>query len=137
MIAALSSMFSQAVKRGKMLTNLSLGMDKAHQADPNANRELVADELKFVRENAPMEVLIPVMLARYAGLRGQTIVVINRKQFKEDQLTGQAVRYCLTPFHAEQMKSAGPKKPRAHSLRRNRCLSVAAQYLATTGPPNL
>ena len=36
MVAALSSMFRQAVKRGKMPFNPCLGMDKAHKADPNA-----------------------------------------------------------------------------------------------------
>jgi len=42
MISALSSMFRQAVKRGRstgMKINPCLGMDKAHEADPNANRE--------------------------------------------------------------------------------------------------
>jgi hypothetical protein len=58
MIAALSSMFRQAVKRGKMDFNPCLGMDKAHEADPNANREWLSAEWKFARENAPLEVLI-------------------------------------------------------------------------------
>ena len=35
MISALSSMFEQAVKRGKMDFNPCLGMDKIHEADPN------------------------------------------------------------------------------------------------------
>ena len=74
MIAALSSMFRQAVKRGKMPFNPCLGMDKAHKADPNANREWLPEEWQFARENAPLEIKIPLMLARYAGLRGQTIV---------------------------------------------------------------
>ena len=39
MISALSSMFRQAVKRGKMPFNPCTGMDDAHKADPNANRE--------------------------------------------------------------------------------------------------
>lgn len=93
MISALSSMFKQAVKRGKMPFNPCLGMDKGHTADPNANREWEAQEQQFVRENAPLEVLIPIMLARYAGLRGQTIVKVNRSQFKPHPLTGLAVRY--------------------------------------------
>jgi hypothetical protein len=93
MIAALSSMFRQAVRRGKMDFNPCLGMDKAHAADPNANREWEPEEMQFVRENAPLEVLIPIMLARYAGLRGQTAVKVNRKHFKPHPLTGQAVRY--------------------------------------------
>lgn len=93
MIAALSSMFKQAVKRGKMDFNPCLGMDKAHEADPNANREWEAEEMQFARASAPPEILIPIMLARYAGLRGQTLVKVNRKQFKPHALTGQAVRY--------------------------------------------
>jgi site-specific recombinase XerC len=93
MISALSSMFRQAVKRGKMPFNPCLGMDDAHKADPNANREWYAEELTYVRGNAPMEVLIPVMLARFAGLRGQTLVDINRKQFISHKVTGSAVRY--------------------------------------------
>jgi hypothetical protein len=93
MISALSSMFTQAVKRGKMPLNPCNGMDKAHAADPNANREWLSAEWKFARENAPLEVLIPMMIARYAGLRGQTIVKFNRNQFEDHQLTGKAVRY--------------------------------------------
>jgi hypothetical protein len=38
MISALSSMFTQAVKRRKIPTNPCFGMDKAHKADPNSNR---------------------------------------------------------------------------------------------------
>jgi integrase len=95
MISALSSMFKQAVKRGKMPFNPCLGMDKAHEADPDSNREWLSPEWKFARENAPLEVLIPMIIARYAGLRGQTIVSINRKQFEDhpDGPTGKAVRY--------------------------------------------
>jgi hypothetical protein len=93
MISALSSMFSQAVRRKKMLTNPCLGMDKVHKADPNANREWFEHEWRFARENAPMEVLIPLMIARFAGLAGQTIVNINRSQFIDHPLTGKAVQY--------------------------------------------
>jgi hypothetical protein len=93
MISALSSMFTQAVKRGRMDRNPCLGMDKAHEVDPNANREWLSSEWKFARENAPLEVLIPMMTARYIGLRGQTIVRLNRNQFEDHELTGKAVRY--------------------------------------------
>src|ERR1700730_17557613 len=44
MISALSSMFRQAVRRGKMTVNPCLGMDKAHEADPNSNREWFPEE---------------------------------------------------------------------------------------------
>jgi hypothetical protein len=82
MIAALSSMFRQAVKRGKMDFNPCLGMDKAHEADPNANREWFSPEWEFARDHAPLEVKIPLMLARYAGLRGQAIVVAKSEAFR-------------------------------------------------------
>jgi hypothetical protein len=95
MISALSSMFTQAVKRKKMLSNPCFGMDKVHKADPNANREWFGHEWKFVQANAPMEVLIPCMIARYAGLSGQTIVGLNEKQIVDDLEgpTGNAVQY--------------------------------------------
>jgi len=96
MISALSTAFTQAVKRGNrtgMTINPCRGMDKAHTADPNSNREWFAPEWEFVRANAPLEVKIPLMLARYAGLRGQAIVISNRKHFEEHPLTGQAIRF--------------------------------------------
>ena len=93
MIAALSSLFRQAVKRGKMPFNPCLGIEAAHQADPNANREWFAPEWKYVREHAPLEVLIPLMTAHYIGLRGQTIVTLSLNQFEDHPLTGKAVRY--------------------------------------------
>lgn len=93
MISALSSMFSQGVKRNKLLVNPCLGMDKAHQADPNSNREWFAHEWEFVRNNAPREVLIPCMVARYAGLAGQTIVGLSDRQFFDHPTTGKAVQY--------------------------------------------
>jgi hypothetical protein len=67
-------------------------MDKAHQADPNANREWFAEEWEFAL-TAPMEVLIPMMLARYAGLRGQTAVVVSWKLYRDHALTGKAFRF--------------------------------------------
>ena len=93
MIAVLSSMFTQAVKRKKMTSNPCFGMNKIHTADPNSNREWFPHEWKFVRENAPTEVLIPCRVARYAGLAGQTIVGLNDKQFLDHELTGKAVQY--------------------------------------------
>jgi hypothetical protein len=96
MISALSSMFSQGVKRGNrtgMTINPARGMDKGHQADPNANREWYPEEWAVALERAPMEIKIPLMLARYAGLRGQTIVVVNWKQYKPHPLTGMCFRF--------------------------------------------
>jgi integrase len=77
MVSALSSMFSQAVKRKKMASNPALGLDKAHSADPNANREWLPAEWQYVRENTPRYLLTPMIIARYAGYRGQTLVKLG------------------------------------------------------------
>jgi integrase len=92
MISALSSMFRQAVRRGKMTVNPCLGMDKAHEADPNANREWYPEEWPAAIEPAPMEIKIAMMLARFGGLRGQSIVTVNWKQYRPHKLTGMAFR---------------------------------------------
>ncbi|WP_315762026.1 integrase [Bradyrhizobium sp. SZCCHNS2005] len=92
MIAALSSMFKQGVKRGNktgMKVNPCIGMDKIHTADPNANREWFPEEYAAF-DIAPMEIKICLMLARYAGLRGQSIVVAGWKHYRDHPLTGKA-----------------------------------------------
>jgi hypothetical protein len=94
MIAALSSAFKQGVKRGNktgLKTNPCLGMDKAHQADPNANREWFSEEWKVAFSRAPEEIRTCMMLARYAGLRGQTIVVANWTQYRDHPKYGKAI----------------------------------------------
>jgi len=96
MISALSSMFRQAVKRGRstgMKINPCLGMDKAHEADPNANREWFPEEWPVAFQRAPMEIKIPLRLARYGGLRGQSIVIVGWKQYRPDELTGMCFRF--------------------------------------------
>ena len=77
MISAVSSMFTQAVKRQKMKINPALGIDKAHSYDPNANREWFPHEWEYVRQNTPRYLLTPMMIARHAGYRGQTIVKLR------------------------------------------------------------
>jgi integrase len=96
MIRALSSAISRGIKRGKgggLKVNPCLGMEKIHEANPNANREWFADELPVALDRAKMEIKICLILARYVGVRGQTIVELNRKQFRQHPLTGQALRY--------------------------------------------
>jgi site-specific recombinase XerD len=93
MIAALSSMFRQAVKRGKMTINPCRDMDKAHEADPNANREWFSDEWLAALDRAPMEIKIALMLARYGGLRGQSIVAVGWKQYRPHNLTGMGFHF--------------------------------------------
>jgi integrase len=93
MISALSSMFGYAVKRRKLASNPCIGMDKAHKADPNANREWYPEEWEAALAAAPLEIKVPLMLARYAGLRGQTVVAVTWKQYVDHFLTGKAFRF--------------------------------------------
>lgn len=128
MIAALSSMFKQGVKRGNktgLKANPCLGMDKAHKSDPNANREWLPTEVSAAITNAPMEVKICLMAARYIGVRGQSIVDLRRSYFEDHPLTGKAVRFVarknraaiMLPVQQEfQAFVASPKVQRADGL---------------------
>jgi hypothetical protein len=95
MMSALSSMFSQAVKRGKMPSNPAKGIDKAHKADPNANREWApeewADAINRAKDN--LEILTPLMLARHVGFRGQTIASVQWKKYQPDSRFGKCFRH--------------------------------------------
>jgi integrase len=92
MISALSSMFTRAVKRGKMATNPAKGIDKIHDADPNANREWSQDEWQIARDLAPKHIKTVMMLARHAGFRGQTIAALQWRQYQADPQFGKCFR---------------------------------------------
>lgn len=90
MVAALSSMFSRAVKRRKMQTNPAKGVERLSRSDPNANREWKPWEQQGVFSEAPPHILTPLMVARYAGFRGQSIQPLTWRQYQKDPLTGRA-----------------------------------------------
>lgn len=92
MVAALSSMFSQAVKRRKMAHNPAKGLDKAHKADHNANREWTAQEVSAALEGAPVHIGTVLRLARYAGFRGQTIHKLGWREYQPDPSFGMCFR---------------------------------------------
>lgn len=92
MIAAASSMFSEAVKRKKMATNPAMGLDKAHRADPNANREWLPVEWTDALRLAPIEIKTVMMLARHAGFRGQTIAALHWRNYQPDPRFGKCFR---------------------------------------------
>lgn len=92
MIAALSSAFSQAVKRRKMRLNPALGMDKLHKADKNANREWTQPELAAALAAAPEHLKTVLLLARYAGFRGQTIAALGWHEYQDDPNFGKCFR---------------------------------------------
>lgn len=90
MVSALSSMFRRAVRRGKMRHNPALGIEKIAKADPNRNREWKPWEQEQVFTTAPPHILTPLMIARYAGYRGQTIQALTWRDYQNDPLTGKA-----------------------------------------------
>lgn len=92
MTDALSSMFTQAVKRGKMPGNPAYAIDKAHKPNPNANREWRPEEWQIVMERAPMALKIPYMLARHIGYRSQSIVVVSWPHYQADPRFGMCFR---------------------------------------------
>lgn len=92
MVSALSSMFTQAVKRGKMRSNPALGVEKVHKADPNANREWMADEFNAAVAEAPAHIRTIMFLARYAGFRGQTIATLQWRDYQDDSRFGKCFR---------------------------------------------
>jgi hypothetical protein len=111
MISALSSMFSRAVKRGKMPMNPAKGIDKCHQADPNANREWApaewADAIKRAKGN--QEIMTPLMLARHAGFRGQTIAKIQWKTYQPDSRFGKCFRHVAAKNKENSWVPAAPE----------------------------
>lgn len=92
MIAALSSMFSQGVKRKRIPTNPARGMDKAHKANPNSNREWLACEVSVALAEAPAHLKTILYLARYAGFRGQTIAALKWREYQDDSSYGKCFR---------------------------------------------
>lgn len=92
MVAAMSSMFTEAVKRGKMPLNPAKGIDKAHASNPNSNREWSPAEWADAIARAPVEIKTPMMLARFAGFRGQTIAILQWKHYQADPSFGKCFR---------------------------------------------
>lgn len=100
MIAALSSMFTRAIKRGKMKYNPALGMDKIHKTNKSANREWSAAEFQAAIAAAPEHIKTPLMIARYAGFRGQTICALKWSEYQDDPIHGKC-------FVTQTAKSGG------------------------------
>lgn len=92
MVAALSSMFSQASRRGKIAMNPAKGLDKAHKPSKQANREWMADEVKAAIAAAPDHIKRILFLARYAGFRGQTIATLTWREYQNDPSYGKCFR---------------------------------------------
>lgn len=92
MVSHLSKLFKEGMRRGKTSHNPAAGMDKLHDADPNANHEWTAGEVAAVIERAPRQLLTPLVLARYQGFRGQSCHALLWSAYVPDPVTGRAFR---------------------------------------------
>jgi integrase len=92
MMTAMSSMFTQAVQRGKMSTNPAIGMRRAGKSNPNANREWRPEEWETVKANAPLHLLTAYMIARHLGYRSQSTVAVRWTNYQPDERFGMCFR---------------------------------------------
>ncbi len=87
LVSALSSVFTEAVLAGKTPVNPCRGVPRLNITDPNANREWPQEAQRTAFDNAPIPVLLPMLIARYAGFRGKDICSL-----KWDAYTGHSLR---------------------------------------------
>lgn len=92
MMTALSSMFTQAAKRGKMPANPAMGIDRAGKPDPNANREWRPEEWETVMARAPLHLRTAYMIARHVGYRSQSTVAVKWTNYQPDERFGMCFR---------------------------------------------
>jgi integrase len=85
MLTAISSMFTNAVRRGKMTRNPAIGVEKARTPNKNANREWRPQEWDMVFGRAPLKFQIPMMIARHVGYRSQSIVRVQWSSYQPDE----------------------------------------------------
>jgi len=92
MVTALSSMFTLALPRGWMKINPALGIKRASQTDPHANREWTPEEWQIVMSRAPDALRTAYMIARHVGYRSQSIVAVTWDQYQPDKRFGMCFR---------------------------------------------
>jgi integrase len=92
MMTGLSSMFTKAVKRGKMPSNPAIGIENVRKADKNANREWRPEEWTTAFALAPLKFQIPMMIAQHIGYRGQSIVRVQWANYQPDPVYGKCFR---------------------------------------------
>jgi integrase len=108
MMTALSSMFTNGMKRGKMLTNPALGIDKARKPNKNANREWRPHEWETVIGRAKPKHKVVFMLARYIGYRGQSLACVQWSSYQPDPIYGK----CFRDTHKKNTESTWiPARP--------------------------
>ena len=92
MMTGLSSMFTRAVKRGKIAGNPAIGLDKARKPNHNANREWLPQEWETAFGRAPLKFKIVFMLARHIGYRSQSLARVQWSNYQPDPVYGKCFR---------------------------------------------
>jgi hypothetical protein len=108
-IKVLSSMFGKAVKRGLMDFNPAYRVDKVHKSDPNANREWHPQEWEVVSKLAPPHFLTLLMIARFAGFRGQTVTKLKWANYQPDPKFGKCFRITVRKNNEQTWIPAVPE----------------------------
>ena len=109
MMNAISSMFTQAVKRGKMPSNPAMGIDRARKQNPNANREWRPEEWAAVFDAAPLKFGIAMMIARHIGYRTQSIVRVQWSNYQPDPTFGKSFRFTHKKNSEQHWVPASPE----------------------------
>lgn len=126
MMTALSSMFTKAVKRGKMPSNPAIGIDRARKPNQNANREWLPQEWETVISRAPLKFKIVFMLARHIGYRSQSLARLQWSSYQPDAVYGKCFR--MTHKKNNEMNWL-PARPELQAFLDN--LTRTSTYIAT------
>lgn len=108
-IETLSSMFGKAVKRGLMDFNPAYRVDRIHKSNKNANREWHPQEWEAVSKLAPPHFLTLLMIARFAGFRGQTVTKLKWANYQPDPNYGKCFRITVRKNNEQTWIPAVPE----------------------------
>ena len=86
LVTALSSVFSEATEVGKVKYNPCIGIRRLYRPNKHANREWTPQEQEIVFSSAPRQVLLIMVIAREAGLRGSDIKLLKWNNYKNGTL---------------------------------------------------
>lgn len=92
-IAFMSAVFREATEYNRMPENPALGVRRKYRPSKNANRAWTQQEWDFVSQSAPENLIAPLFLIRWAGLRGQDVAKIRWSAHKKDPEMGHVIAF--------------------------------------------
>lgn len=90
-VAYMSSVFREAKDARKLERNPAHGIKRLYKADKEANRAWKPHEWEAAWRIAPNHIKPALAIARWAGLRGQDIAVLQWANYREDKDLGRAL----------------------------------------------